>query len=262
MRTPRKLTTGEPLTYAMGLEQSDYRGVPTILHGGVGTGHRAQTIRFPTLGAAVSVICNRADASHDGLSRAVADAWLGDRLAPVAATPRFQPAHVAAAGDYINERGLVLELRIEGDRATAAGLTGEPLVAAGADSFAFETGQRPARLQIQPGGALFYTPGQGRAVLYRRLERVAPAQVEIAAYGGRYQSPDYGTLFIVRVEEGELRLVAPSGLVRPLRPTTRDRFTMGRGAAFTFVRGADGTVRQLVVGTNRAKRVLFERIGP
>lgn len=259
MRTPRKLKTGERLTYGMGLDMWTYRGTPVILHGGVGTGYRSQTIRFPKFGTAISILCNRGDAQHDRLARAVADAWLGERLAAVASPRPFGPAHSAAAGDYINEHGLVMELRVEGDRASAEGLTSERLIAADAGGFTFETGARPARIEMRPGGELLYTPGQGRPAIYRRFEKAVPAPAELALYAGRYHSPDYDVPLKARVEGGHLMLVAPDGLVHRLRPTTQGRFAIGRGTSVTFERGQDGAVSRLILSTPRARRVLFQR---
>lgn len=260
MRAPGKLTTGEPLTYGMGLETWRYRGVPIVLHGGTGTGYRSQTLRFPTLGAAVSVLCNRSDANHDALARGVADAWLGDRLGPVPAPAPFGPSHRAAIGDYISDGGLVVELRLADGRASAEGITGEPLNAAGPSTFTFETGQRPALLKVRGDSTLLYVPGQGRTVVFRRYQTNKPSAETLVPYTGRYYSSDFEAGLSVALENGELRVLTPNGVVQPLRPTTTGRFLTGRTTALSFERGQGGRIERLVVSTPRARRVVFGRV--
>jgi CubicO group peptidase (beta-lactamase class C family) len=260
MRTPRRLMTGELLTYGMGLDAWNYRGQPIVLHGGNGTGHRSQAMRFPTLGLGIAVICNRTDAKQDALVRAVADAWLGDRLAPVAAPEPVSAGHRAAAGEYISDRGQVLQLLVEGDTARAEGLTGELLRANGGNAFVFETGGRPGRLKLRGGGLLTIIPAQGRAVTYRKLEAVTLSPDRTAQYVGRYLSPDYGGVLSFSADGNQLRLLTATGEERAVRPTTADRFVLGRTTSFHFERAANGEVQRLIVSHPRARRVSFERV--
>jgi hypothetical protein len=259
MQTPGRLITGEPLTYGMGLESWTYRGTPIVLHGGTGSGYRSQTMRFPALGAAISVLCNRVDANPDALVRNVADAWLGDRLAAKLAYSEFGPAHRAAAGDYIREDGSTFSLRFDGNKATAEGLTGEPLRASGSNEFEYETGQRPARLQIGSKGKLRLIPGQGRSSLYTRYDSVKLGPKNLQTYLGSYFNSDYQATLRVELDKGELRLIQSSGLIQPLRATTADRFMAGRGAALTFERQGS-LITRFIFSTPRARRVVFERV--
>jgi CubicO group peptidase (beta-lactamase class C family) len=258
MRTPGRLKGGEPLTYGMGLESWSYRGAPIILHGGTGTGYRSQTIRFPSLRSAISVLCNRADANPDALVRSVADVWFGSRLEPLPTVQPFSPKHRAAAGEYINDAGLVFSLRFEGDQAIADGLTGERLRAINPAAFTYETGQRPAKLELLNGSEILHTPGQGRSTRYRRYTPVKPDSATLKAYEGRYHSANFQSFLNVTIEGGKLLLIHSNGTVQPLRPTEADRFTPNRTAAVTFER-QNGIVQHLIFTTPRARRVVFER---
>jgi hypothetical protein len=47
MTQTEKLTSGETNPYALGLEISNYRGLPTVEHAGTDLGYRSNIIRFP-----------------------------------------------------------------------------------------------------------------------------------------------------------------------------------------------------------------------
>ena len=55
------LTNGDTLDYAHGLTVTDYRGLPTIGHGGSWVGYRTNFLRFPEQNLSIAVFCNVSD---------------------------------------------------------------------------------------------------------------------------------------------------------------------------------------------------------
>jgi hypothetical protein len=93
------LNNGTDTHYASGLRIGDYRGLPTVEHGGADAGFRADFLRFPTEHFAVIILSNFANVDADALARKVADVYLSDRLHPVPpsqteADPSTAPAHL------------------------------------------------------------------------------------------------------------------------------------------------------------------------
>ena len=93
MQTPGKLNNGTVLSYASGLVIEDYRGLPTVSHGGAWSGYRAELLRFPTHRFSVIIVSNRADSDPSALARKIAEIYLGDQLAAekVQAKPEARP---------------------------------------------------------------------------------------------------------------------------------------------------------------------------
>jgi CubicO group peptidase (beta-lactamase class C family) len=112
LETRGVLAGGDTIPYAFGQRHDEYRGVPTIGHGGSFVGYRADITRFPEQDTAIMTLCNRADAGPSRLARRVADVVLADELAPpdedesrpdaaAEATPEPEPGPVTDVDDYV-----------------------------------------------------------------------------------------------------------------------------------------------------------------
>jgi len=83
VQAPGLLTSGDDIPYALGVSHGTYRGLPTIGHGGSFVGFRAHTLRFPTEGVGLVVLCNRSDGDPGRRIRRVADVVLEGQLGPM-----------------------------------------------------------------------------------------------------------------------------------------------------------------------------------
>lgn len=109
VQTPGRLNSGTEQTYAWGLTVGAYRGQRTVDHGGSLGGYRAHLIRFPDQHFSVAALCNMASIAPSGLVREVADVYLGDALAPQAASGRGGRGGAgAAAGGGANSGTITL----------------------------------------------------------------------------------------------------------------------------------------------------------
>lgn len=77
-----KLNNGKILEYAKGLFLKDYRGLPTVSHGGSWGGYRAQLLRFPEQHFSVACLCNLGNANPGERAERVADIYLGSLMKP------------------------------------------------------------------------------------------------------------------------------------------------------------------------------------
>ena len=77
-----KLNSGKVLDYAKGLVVSEYRGLPTVSHGGAWGGYRAELLRFPAQHFSVACLCNVGNANPTKRAHEVADAYLGGLMKP------------------------------------------------------------------------------------------------------------------------------------------------------------------------------------
>jgi len=82
METRGILTNGDTLDYALGLRTGLQRGLPTVGHGGAFVGYRAATLRYPSEGVSVMVLCNYARTDPSRMAGEVGEIWLEDRMDP------------------------------------------------------------------------------------------------------------------------------------------------------------------------------------
>lgn len=94
LETRGVLSSGDTLDYAFGLRVGEYRGLPTVDHGGSMMGFRNAFVRFPTEHASVIALCNLGTIDPSAVALRVADVVLADRLGP-APPPAQRPAEGA-----------------------------------------------------------------------------------------------------------------------------------------------------------------------
>ncbi|HSR49296.1 MAG TPA: serine hydrolase domain-containing protein [Acidobacteriota bacterium] len=82
VQTPGRLNNGAPLDYAFGLFIGEYRGLPTVSHGGALGGYRAHLLRFPQQHFSVAIECNLNAIDPEPLALAVSDLYLAEDMAP------------------------------------------------------------------------------------------------------------------------------------------------------------------------------------
>jgi len=75
-----KLNSGKILNYAKGLVVVDYRGLPTVRHGGSWGGYRAELLRFPKQHFSVACLCNVGNANPGDRAEKVAETYLGSLM--------------------------------------------------------------------------------------------------------------------------------------------------------------------------------------
>jgi hypothetical protein len=75
------LADGRRIAYGRGLFIERHRGAEELGHGGVTSGYRAWTARYPAHRLAVAVLCNSGEVNPAALGRAIADAYLPPELA-------------------------------------------------------------------------------------------------------------------------------------------------------------------------------------
>jgi CubicO group peptidase (beta-lactamase class C family) len=82
IQQPGTLNSGKALSYAKGLFIANYRGLPTVRHGGSWGGYRAELLRFPEQHFSVVCLCNRSDSNPEKRADQVADIYMAPVLQP------------------------------------------------------------------------------------------------------------------------------------------------------------------------------------
>ena len=95
------LNNGEQISYALGLNIGEYRGLETVGHSGSWRGFRSHLMRFPDQKFGVVILCNLNTFNPLRLAEKVADLYLTDVLAPV--EEASEPEKAAPAEDTKSE---------------------------------------------------------------------------------------------------------------------------------------------------------------
>ena len=272
LHTRGMLTSGDTLSYALGLFIDEYRGARTVSHGGSWGGYRAELLRFPEEEFSVAVLCNLATTNPSSLALRVADIYLADRLdAPAdrtlaAATDDRAPVALPEAqlqrwtGTYQDRSGDVRRIVLQ-DGALVLSAFGqewpltpvsETLFVADAPvelTFAFATDPTPRMLQTL----------QGDTTTFSAIETVNPGVAELRVYTGEYYSDELAATYEVRVEDDALWLVLP-GRQQPsrLEPLQRDVFSAG-SMRLRFERSGNN-ITGFELDQGRVRGLVFERV--
>lgn len=279
-----KLNNGEQLDYAFGLVIGNYKGLPTVDHGGADAGYRSDMVRFPEQHFSVAVLCNSAETDPSALGRQVADIVLAKEIkAAGATTPAKEPAAksmarapvVLTAGQMAGFSGLYwnresdsfvkvfvkeskLEVYMGGEEPLVLKPFGDSQFHI-ADKpwgdeveihFAAASGDEPRRMERSDGG--------GKPRVYKAEEAFSPGGAEIAEYTGTYVSEEIDPLYRIVADDGKLTLVRLKHEAEKLRPAVRDVFT-GEIGTVRFARDANGHVSGFVLNGGRIQNFHFTK---
>jgi len=285
MLEPGVLNSGKKLQYASALYVSDYRGLPTVTHGGSWAGYRTQLMRFPRQHLSVACICNLAQTNPSRLAEKVSEVYLGGLMSGPAAAKTPEPSAAAKkprssaadsarlsalAGAYRNrESGNILELSVSGS--TLEGRLGRrkvTLVPTGPDRYRLEPARgEPADVVADRAGAarprltILSSDGDTDAdrEVYEPVELWKPAARDLDALAGRYASAELDTTWRLEAAEGKLFIRHRGAPAEPLSPTVADTFALDE-MVLVFAHDASGQPTGFTLDDGRVRGVAFRRL--
>ncbi len=264
------LNNGQQIGYAFGQGVGEYRGLPTVSHGGSWAGFRTHLIRFPDQDLAVIVLGNSSAVNAGGTARQVADIYLVDVLGKpprAGASPDRTPVEVGPevlseyVGTYRLGPGWLLTVTHE-DGHLMAQATAESkflMTAVSEETFWVEAYGAAARFVQDSAGRVSHL--EYRGIEATKVEPLTLGPNELAEYSGTYYSDELDTQYTIVVEDD--RLIArhwENGDI-PLHATREDEF---RGEVWwlrlvEFNRDSDGQIVGLAVTNGRARNLRFVR---
>lgn len=281
--SPARLSSGEPTSYAYGLEVGTHRDWKTVSHSGLGGGS-FYLLRLPEQGLSVATLCNEYGVGPDAppsrsLSFAVADLFLppseaapdSKRRQPLPpAVPLSHAELMAYAGDYwVEDEGMPVSIQMNPD--------GLADIYDGKPHLMIPTG--PEKFRDKEGTATYSFTGPNRDVLtyheiptnytQRAQRRPAwtPSDADLRQLAGRYCSSEANVCWSIERLGDRAWLVRPESERKLLNPAFADTFQMAdthwigkRNTRITLERAPDGTVGSFRVARGRVRNVLFERM--
>lgn len=288
-----KLNNGKVLEYAKGLFIADYRGLPTVSHGGAWGGYRAELLRFPEQHFSVACLCNRGDANPAKRAHDVADVYLGslmkaaEKTTTASATRGGTPATLtdaqlqAVTGTYRDGRSGMLARISTRNHRLAADMFGQRVELRATSATEFVPVSLPVEIKLIFEPASAGAPKKMRikgepelAALYEAIADYAPNAAELGAYAGDYASEELGVTFRLAMVEDKLKLVGmldaagfkhTSGIpLNELRPALADEFELsGTPVTLHITRNEERQVTGFTLDAGRTRGMIFtRRAGP
>ncbi|HSM36567.1 MAG TPA: serine hydrolase [Longimicrobiales bacterium] len=280
MMTRYELTTGDTASYGLGLFVDEFRGRRRVHHGGADIAHRSSFVMLPDLRSGVIVLSNFAS-FPGGITQQVAEAFFADDLPglgaeseTVAADAAYDPSSFdpATFDDYAGRYAIeempafVLEFRRENDGYViqATGQPPAPLEPTSDSTFRITVVDASVTFHREAGGAVrTMTLHQNGDHPATRIAEEPRDEAELAAYAGRYFSPEVEAFWTIEVRKGGL--VAEHRRLDPVELTPNPSDPDAFGGAFPLVtvgfeRAEDGEVSGFRAGNGRTRGVWFERV--
>lgn len=275
MQRPGTFVDGKPMTYAWGLSTDTYRGAAQIGHGGADHGYRSDYFRLPEFGLTVTVLSNVSDSGPHALATQVADALIGDRLAPAtvpgaAAAPGARKAApkpvapAALAGTWSSEKGTWLTVAARDGKAWLEMDEPWPLEDGGNGRFVHAASGMVV-VPAADAASLDVTSG-GETTTYARMPRFQPGPEALAEVTGDYWSEELAVPYeIVRDggEDGETIAVRrrkfPDSTFRPLAEDVFGRGSLDWGSVLRFQRDEAGAVTGFTMTAGRIRNLAFTK---
>lgn len=270
------LTNGEKLTYARGLRVSEYRGLPTVQHGGESTIYLSMMVRFPQQNFSVVCLCNFESANPSDLAYRVADLFLADQFKKetvdvnktAAAAPDIisipEKELAALAGLYFDP--------VKEDTIRFYMKDGKLMVAKGPGYVLSPLSQNRFKVVGAPHELVFIRPiaggrmqvkdkdiNSGKTVTYDAVQNETLTSVQLAQFTGKYVSDELeGATYTLSVKDGKLNLQVRNQKDVLLTPAFADAF-VGRGI-MRFTRNQQNAVSGFTVTLGSVRRLRFEKL--
>jgi CubicO group peptidase (beta-lactamase class C family) len=268
-----RLNSGKEIDYALGLQISDYRGLPTVEHGGNLFGYNTELLRFPNQRFTVICLCNLASSNAEGLAHRVADLYLasdftsqsGPPVATGVAATRsaFDPVPYAGSYEDASHDGVRTFVARNGRLGLQQGTSAIPMIPVSLGRFTLsQNSPDDVNVAFEARGtkmrAIFKEAGEEELIL-TRVDTPRLSAEDLLQYAGNYMSTELHTEYRFTVEQMQLVLHNGWSPPLPLSPLARDEFNDEDSLTLVFTRDPGGKISSFEVFKQRAKGMIFTR---
>lgn len=265
LQTRGVLNNGERLDYALGLEISTYRGLPTVEHAGGLFGYSTEILRFPEQKFTVVCLCNLASAGPAGLANKVADIYLAKDLKPEAAPQAANGSSSEKFSDPVPFAGKYEDPRSHWVFAFTASDGdlhgwGQPLRRTGVNRFKDLSGHDMTFTEAN--GTMKLVLDMHGTPLFEgyKLKELKVSESDLAAFAGTYRSEELDAVYKLSVEKDGLMLRIGWNPPLMLTPIAPNEFENDEFGVLVFRKGASGGVSGFGLYADRDRNIGFEKM--
>ncbi len=277
----QSIARGKPLAYASALAHWPYRGLRSLIHGGLAMGFRTQMMRFPDQHFTVICLMNVLTTSTLDLCQRVADLCLADEfpqppahIDPMLALP--QPILASLSGVYLDDvTGMNVDVDVYDGRVWVEMFGSRaPLAPLRSPAMPDAWSERRADFRML-GGPMLVVFRFARSdatqpweiMVFAEMHELpamvqifpgAPTASALADYVGQYVSEELNTVYSVTIGGDGLAFHVADQPPVALKPGLLDMWR-AQSDTYCFQRNAQGAVTGFLLRTPRARNVRFER---
>jgi CubicO group peptidase (beta-lactamase class C family) len=262
LQTPGVLNNGNKISYAMGLDLGDYRGLPIVEHGGALFGYRTELLRFPEQELTVICLCNIENAVPENLAREVADLYLADELQTGASALNASskgnfPDPATFTGKYLDPRThMMYTFTASNGNLMAWGAVLRRINATqfydlGSNIITFESSKGTMHAKLDLKGETYFS---GSRVQEFHLEEPV-----LASYTGQFRSTELDTVYGLSQEKDTLSLRNRDNPPQKLIPIAKDEFDAGDFGRLVFELDSGRRVFGFRIFTQDARGIAFKK---
>jgi CubicO group peptidase (beta-lactamase class C family) len=262
LQTPGVLNNGNTISYAMGLDLGNYRGLPIVEHNGALFGYRTDLLRFPEQKFSVICLCNVASAVPENLARKVVDLYLADKVqpGPSALEPSGTgnlPDPATFAGKYLDPlTHLMYTFTASNGNLMAWGavlrrISANQFYDLESNIITFESSKATMYAKLEIKGETYFSGS--------RIQEIHPGEPALTSYTGQFRSTELDTAYGLSLEEDTLTLRSHDNPPQKLAPIAKDEFDAGDLGRIVFERESGRRVFGFRVFTQDARGIAFKK---
>ena len=217
MKTRGVLNDGSRIGYAFGVNIGEYRGLPTVSHGGSWAAFRTALIHFPEQDFGIVVLANHTPFDPTSTAFRIADLYLEDELAPeedepsaaAVEEPSVVPVPISALEEYVGvyKLGPAWYVRVTREEdelhVQATAEDREPMAPRSESDFWVR--EYDASMVFRRSNTGVVTHLEYRGIEAPKLEDFGPpSPTRLAEFAGEYESTELATTYQIILEDGNL----------------------------------------------------------
>ena len=257
LETQGILNDGRKISYALGLDVGDYKGIKEVTHSGGTAGYQTYLARFPEKKLSVAALCNGFPPAAGEIVYSVVDEIFG---------PFPEPAKVeavAVAEDQLKKYAGVWRNDVTRNANQIVLDKGELKINGGpmkpvADG-SFMLGER--KVQFKDGSPMTATIANtdGSFTRLTLVPEWKPTGAELSEIAGDWYSEEAQATFTFAVEGEKAFIKQRPSLKMPLQPLYKDHYS-AQGFVVWVTRDASNKIDRLHVGGSRMRDMYFTRV--
>ncbi|MGD9590162.1 MAG: serine hydrolase domain-containing protein [Pyrinomonadaceae bacterium] len=262
LETQGVLNDGRKISYALGLQVGEYRGLRDVSHGGSTAGYQTFLARYPDQKVSVAVLCNGTSPSAGGLATSVTNEIFGPfpQSSPPSAADAIElkPEEMQKyVGLWRHEKTRFPDRIVLQDGKLM--MDGTPITPLSDGTF--RLGPLTIRFTMGADGRASIAEANNGGAITRFIAEPEwkPAAADLASFAGEWHSEEAQAFLTIAVE-GDKAFVVQRPVARfQLTPLYKDHFSSANFVVW-FTRDRSGKIDKMHIGTGRLRDMPFERL--
>lgn len=257
---PNELSNGSFNGYAMGIYNSEYRGLRRYRHTGGHAAFGTQLSYYPDHDLGIFIVSNFSRAWLP--SESIAELILGDQMEPVVSygderVGMSDDMQSELSGRYINEdRNDMFEISINDGKLIINGQV--EIIPVGDNLFRMNGSTNRYELEMSEESVRVIASGSDGVQVFEKVDIWQPDESVLSEYTGEYVSDEIDSIMRLSINEDGMLQVQHRWIgTAPLEPLARDIFRAGNGMMLEFEKDGSGDVTGFYANSGRTLDVWF-----